>query len=114
MNWGLQTSLLIGSLGTLLFIILTARKVRMNIRYTVVWIVWVIAVMILSLFPTLIDQISAILGIATPVNAALLIFIFLAYLMNYYLFYKVSQQNEQIRSLTYELARLRKEIHEKK
>ena len=114
MNWGLQTSLLIGSLGTLLFIILTARKVRMNIRYTVVWIVWVIAVMILSLFPILIDQISAILGIATPVNAVLLIFIFLAYLMNYYLFYKVSQQNEQIRSLTYELARLRKEIHEKK
>lgn len=114
MNGNLQTSLLFGSLLTLLFIILTSNQVKMNIRYSVVWIIWVGIIVLLSLFPGLIDEIASLLSIATPVNAIFLIFIFLSYIMNYYLFFKVSQQNEQIKSLTYEIAKLRKKSDENK
>lgn len=114
MSISLQTSLLFGALITLLFIVITSNKVKMNIRYSVVWIIWVFIIIILSIFPTLIDFIASILNIATPVNAMFLIFIFLSYIMNYYLFFKVSQQNEQIKSLTYEIAKLRKINEDKK
>ena len=113
MNLGLQLSLLSGAGITLIFIIFVSNHIKMNIRYTVVWITWAVIILILSIFPILIDKIAKVLSISTPVNAIFLVFIFLSYLMNYYLFFKVSQQNEQIKSLTYELAKLRKENDEK-
>lgn len=114
MNLSLQLSLLLGAGVTLIFVILVSNYIKMNIRYTVVWITWAGTILILSVFPELIDKIAIALSISTPVNAIFLIFIFLSYLMNYYLFFKVSQQNEQIKSLTYEIAKLRKENNEKK
>ena len=113
MNLGLQLSLLSGAGITLIFIIFVSNHIKMNIRYTVVWITWAGIILILSIFPILIDKIAKVLSISTPVNAIFLVFIFLFYLMNYNLFFKVSQQNEQIKSLTYELAKLRKENDEK-
>ncbi|MEA4821218.1 MAG: DUF2304 domain-containing protein [Erysipelotrichales bacterium] len=106
----LQTSLIIGSLTTLIFVVVVAKKTRMNIRYAIVWILWCFIIVILSLFPSLIDFTARVLSISTPTNAIFLIFIFLVYLISFYLFIKVSHLNENIKLLTYECAELRRKI----
>lgn len=110
----LQISMLIGSLSTLIFILVVSRKTKMNIKYTIVWIVWACIIILLSLFPQLINKLASILSIALPVNAVFLVFIFLVYLLSFYLFIMVSKQNEQIKTLTFELAELKRLIDEEK
>ena len=110
----LQISMLTGSLGTLIFILIAAKKTNMNIRYTVVWIFWACIIIVLAIFPELIDILERILSIAMPVNALFLVFIFLLYLLCFYLFIMLSKQNEQIKSLTYEIAELKRKEKEDK
>ncbi len=109
----MQTSLLFGSILTLIFVLVVSKRTRMDIHYTIIWIVWALIIIILSLFPKLIDWIAQVLSIATPVNAIFLVFIFLVYLISFYLFVRVSQQNEKIKTLTYEIAELKRKISEK-
>ena len=108
-----QTTLFIGTTITILFIIFTVIKTRMNIRYAIVWILWGIVMLILSVYPTIIDKASELLGIAVPVNTVFLIFIFLLYLMSFYLFLKVSHLSNEIKNLTYQLAVVKKTIEDK-
>jgi hypothetical protein len=108
----MQLSLLTGSVLTLIFVLVVAKKTRMNIHYTIIWIIWAAVIIILSIFPTIIDWIARVLSIATPVNAIFLVFIFLLYIISFYLFVRVSQQNDKIKTLTYEIAELKKQIRD--
>ncbi|MEA4821268.1 MAG: DUF2304 domain-containing protein [Erysipelotrichales bacterium] len=114
MNLNLQFTLLLGSFLTFIFIIFIMKKVNMNVRYTIVWIIWGVIILLLSIFPTAIDKLSILLGIALPTNTLFLIFIFLVYLMCFYLFIKVSEMNEKIKQLTYEVAITKKELDDLK
>ncbi len=108
-----QTTLFIGTLLTILFIIVSVIKTRMNIKYAIVWMLWGIIMLVLSVYPVIIDEVSVILGIAVPVNTVFLIFIFLLYIMSFYLFTKVSNLSNEIKNLTYQIAVLKKNIEEK-
>lgn len=114
MQSDLQTSLFFAGIVTLIFIFITIKKTKMNIRYAIVWITWGIVVLILSIFPQLIVFLSILLGIALPVNTIFLIFMFLLYVMSFYLFIKVSQMSDEIKTLTYATAMLKKELEETK
>lgn len=114
MHSELQMSLLLAGIVTLIFIFITIKKTKMNIRYAIVWITWGIVVLILSIFPQIIDYLSILLGIALPVNTIFLIFMFLLYVMSFYLFIKVSQMSDEIKTLTYTTAMLKKECEEMK
>ncbi|MEG0578254.1 MAG: DUF2304 domain-containing protein, partial [Bacilli bacterium] len=74
MHFSLQFSLLFACIITLIFIFYTIKKTRMNIRYAIVWISWGLVVLILSIFPKIIDYLSYILKISLPVNTIFLIF----------------------------------------
>lgn len=112
--YGWSLPFIIGSIGTLVFLIFTSKKYHMNIHYLIVWVIWAVFITILSIFPNLIVIISDLLKIATPSLAILAIFIFLSYLISYYLFIKSSNQNDKINKLTYEIAELKKELDELK
>ncbi|MEF9892026.1 MAG: DUF2304 domain-containing protein [Anaerorhabdus sp.] len=112
MHFSLQFSLLFACIITLIFIFYTIKKTRMNIRYAIVWISWGLVVLILSIFPKIIDYLSYILKISLPVNTIFLIFMFLLYVMSFYLFVKVSQLSVEIKTLTYTTAVLKKELTE--
>lgn len=114
MQSDLQISLFFAGIVTLIFIFITIKKTKMNIRYAIVWITWGIVVLILSIFPQLIVFLSILLGIALPVNTIFLIFMFLLYVMSFYLFIKVSQMSDEIKTLTYATAMLKKELEETK
>lgn len=110
----LQLSLLIVSVLSLIYVIYTVIKNKMNIHYAIVWIIWSVCMIILSIFPGIIALIGELIGILVPVNTVYLLLIFLLYCMTFYLFLKISKHNEEIIKLNYEIANLKKEKSKKK
>lgn len=109
---GLRIGLLIASIITLVFILTNVRKNKMNIHYSMIWIIWGIVLILISVFPQIIFFISDILGIEIASNTVFLIMIFLLYCLTYYIFLTLSKHNREIIDLNYEIANLRKKIEE--
>lgn len=103
----LQLSLLIVSVLSLIYVIYTVIKNKMNIHYSVVWIIWSICMIVISIFPEIVSAIGKMLGIAATVNTVYLLLIFLLYCMTFYLFLKISKHNEEIIKLNYEISVLK-------
>ncbi len=108
----LQMSLLAGSIIVLFIVIKSVLKNKMNIHYAVVWIVWGVGMIIMSLFPRIIYDLAYLIGIQMPVNAVFLIMIFLLYCLTFYIYFVISRHNEDIVNLDYEIAVLKKKIEE--
>lgn len=109
----LQLCLLIVSALSLIYVIYTVIKNKMNIHYAVVWIIWSICMIVISIFPGIVTSIGKLIGIATPVNTVYLLLIFLLYCMTFYLFLKISKHNEEIIKLNYEIANLKEKTKKK-
>lgn len=114
MSSKLQISLLVVSILSLIYVIYTVVKNKMNIHYAVIWIIWSICMIIISVFPSIINTLGELIGIFAPTNTVFLMLIFLLYCMTFYLFLKISKHNEEIVKLNYEIANLKKQILEKK
>lgn len=112
MGIGLQIGLFIASFISLLVVLMNVVKNKMNIHYAMIWIIWGISMVIISIFPQIIFKISEILSIQVPVNAVFLIMIFLLYCLSFYIYLKLSKQTEQIINLNYEVAVLKKRLEE--
>lgn len=110
----LQLSLLIVSVLSLIYVIYTVIKNKMNIHYAVVWIIWSICMIVLSIFPSIIALIGELIGIFAPTNTVYLLLIFLLYCMTFYLFLKISKHNEEIVKLNYEISNLKNKLTKKK
>ncbi len=110
----LQLSLIIGSILSFIFIFVMMIRFRMDVRYSVIWILWGLAILLIAFFPSLVDIISHIIGISVPTNTVFLIFIFLLYILSFYLFIRISVLNNEIKSLTYAISIVKKELDEKK
>ncbi|MEG0034424.1 MULTISPECIES: DUF2304 domain-containing protein [Anaerorhabdus] len=113
MSIKLQLALLLASLLTTVFVTFCVVRFKMNVKYGIVWILWALIILFLSIFPFILIGFSDLLGVQTASNTVFLITIFLAYALSFYLFMKISKQNDEIKNLTYEVAKLSKEIKEK-
>ena len=108
----LQLGLFIVSFTTLLYVLFSVIKNKMNIHYAMVWIIWSVGTVVISAFPKIIYYISDLIGIQTPVNTVFLIMIFLLYCLLFYVYMKLSRHNSDIINLNYEIALLKKKIEE--
>ena len=96
----------------LLFILYLTVKNYIDIHYAMVWILWSILLIIISLFPCTVDWITHVLKILYPSNTIFLVFIFLSYCLSLYLYLTITKHNKQIQNLNYEVAALKKKIEE--
>lgn len=103
----LQLSLLFVSLLSLIYVISIVIKNKMNIHYAIVWVIWSVCMIVISVFPGIISSIGSLIGIQVPVNTVYLLLIFLLYCMTFYLFLKISKHNEEIIKLNYEISVLK-------
>lgn len=108
----LQLTLFIGSIAVLFFVIKNIKKNKINIKYAIVWIVWGISMVVISIFPSIMYKFAAFIGISTPVNAVFLIMMFLLYCLTFYIYFVISRHNEDIINLDYEIAALKKKVEE--
>ena len=110
MSTGLRLGLLLASLGVFLVIILSVVKRRLNIRYSIVWLLWALLSLFLAVFPESFYSLSNLLGIQMPVNTVFLIMTALLYALTFYVYIMISKHNEEIIKLTYQVATLKKEL----
>jgi len=110
MNVKLQLTLLVIAIITTLIILRAIHNSKIEIKYSVIWIIWSLGIFVLILYPNALDKLSSFLGIATPTNALFMISSFFTYVMIFYLYNKISIHLESIKNLNYEIAKLKKEM----
>lgn len=114
MNIGLRSGLIIASILVLFLVSSTVAKKKLNIKYSIVWMLWAIAAVIMAIFPDTFYWFSDMLGIELPVNGLFLIMIGLLYALTFFVYVMISKHNEEIINLTYQVATLKKELEELK
>ena len=110
MSGSLRIGLLLASLIALSFVLISVIKKALNLKYSIVWILWALLSLLMAAFPESFYAISDLLGIQMPVNTVFLIMITLLYGLTFYVYIMISKNNEEIVKLTYEVSSLKKEL----
>ena len=110
MSPSLRLGLLLASLLVLTVIILTVARRRLNIKYSIVWLLWALLALVMAIFPEIFYGLSGLLGIQMPVNTVFLIMTALLYALTFYVYIMITKHNEEINKLTYEVASLKQEL----
>ena len=114
MDLGLRSGLFIATLCALIVIILSVIRKSLNIKYSIVWLLWALFSLLMAIFPESFYKLSDFLGIQLPVNTVFLIMTALLYALTFYVYIMISKHNEEIIKLTYEISVLKKELDELK
>ncbi|MBQ6478099.1 MAG: DUF2304 domain-containing protein [Erysipelotrichaceae bacterium] len=114
MSSSLRLGLLIASLVAFSFVLFFVINKKLNIKYSIVWLLWALLTLIMAIFPETFYQFSHLVGIEIPVNAVFLIMIGLLYGLTFYVYIMISKHNLEIIRLTYEVSKLNKELEELK
>lgn len=117
----LQALILIAVLITFIQFINLLRKEKMELKYVLVWFAVLIGIVIVCLFPSIIDSVSSLLGIETPMNSLFFFgFIFVSCLL-FSISVTISKLSVRVKELTQKVAlyqfendRLKKTLQEGK
>lgn len=104
-------------IGSILFFYNTLRlikKSKLSNEMAIIWIVWGISVILISIFPEIVYKLTALVGIQSPMNAIFLFMIFFLYCLSFYLYLKLSITEEKLKKVIQEVAFIKKDIDDKK
>ena len=101
---GLNIVLIIASVFTFIFVILTIRKNGLNINDSIIWIVWAFALLIISFFPQIQSFFSEKLGFMATSNFIFSIFIFFLYILLFVEAIQISKLKEKQKELVQKLS----------
>ena len=110
MNNTLRIALIIISLIYVLLILKSIRKKKINISFSVFWIISGIGLIICALVPNLIEYISKLLGFETPSNMLFCITIFIAFYLIFDLTVILSKEHHKNTALVQEISLLKKKV----
>lgn len=96
--------LIIASLATFFGIVKKIRSAKVQIEVSLFWIVFSIGLMIVSIFPQIVEIVANLLGIYSSTNAVFLFVIFILLVHQFINSIKISQMENKIKELTQELA----------
>ena len=88
------------------------RRKSIDFRYGLAWFLVDICIIILALFPKALVGLSAVLGIASPVNMVLFVGLCLALVVIFSLSMSVSRLADKVRKLSQEIAIIRKDMYD--
>ena len=94
----------------LLFLLL--KKKSLHLKYTLLWIFSGILMLVLALFPHLLDWLAALIGIYEPTNALFSLVFFCVIIILMSLTAIVSKQNERTKRIAQAIALLEKRVRE--
>ena len=100
----LRALLLLFAVGTALYVHRKLGKAQMQVYDTVFWILFAVLLVVLSVFPNVAIWCAVRLGVISPVNFIFLVMIFLLFLLVFLLSIKLSNLQENFKSLVEELA----------
>ncbi|MDR1014509.1 MAG: DUF2304 domain-containing protein [Coriobacteriales bacterium] len=106
----LRVLLILGSLLTLVFLIVQIRRKRLQIDYAVSWILISLLLLVASVFPHAAIGLSRMLGFESPANFVFLAVVFLLLMKLFSVTLKLSRANQQIVDLAQRLALAEKRL----
>lgn len=106
----LTATVFITSLITLflLYLLSLIKRDQLAIRYALYWIVLVVALLVITWFPSLLTRLSSVLGIHSETNMVFFVGFCLSLWLIFWLTHTVSQQSAKIRKLTQDIALMEK------
>ena len=96
----------------LAFIIHLLKKKKLELKYTLSWLISSFVLLIIIVFPSIMYWISNIIGIKTPINSALILGCMFIILLLITIPSIVSSLNKNLRMLIQEVALLEKRVRE--
>ena len=112
MNRTLQIFLIVCLLLFLVLIIRYLSKKELNLKYSLAWIFADISMLVVTIFPQIIDIIGNLIGIAAPVNTIFLFSGMFMILILLTLTFIVSRLNNRVYKLTQSIALLEKRVRD--
>ena len=113
MDLRLRIILIILIIIALVILFHMVRKKHLELRYSLVWFLMGLGILICSVFPRSIDALSALLGIASPMNMLFFIGFIFALAIIYTLTMAVSRMAVRIKNLAQSVALLEKRLEDK-
>jgi hypothetical protein len=110
MSSKLQIVAIVVSSGLLLGVLELVRRRRLSERYALLWIGSAVVLLILSAWADLLDEVSELLGVATPVNTLFAVAFGFVLLLLLHFSATVSRLSEENKLLAQECARLDQEL----
>ncbi|MEK4360316.1 DUF2304 domain-containing protein [Paenibacillus sp. FSL M7-1455] len=108
----LQYLLIILTLGLIIILLNNIRKYKLELRYTLLWIVLSSVSLLLTVFPNLLFVLSKSIYIETPVNALYLVSFIVVYIILYNMTVLVSRLSNQNKKLTQEIGLLKNKLNQ--
>lgn len=88
------------------------RRKRINLKYSLLWLFSGIVMLLLAVFPRILDRAAALVGITSPVNALFAVVLFCVMIILMSLTAIVSRLNNQLLQLAQTNALLEKRVRE--
>lgn len=100
---------------TLIYILLILRSIRrkkMNVSFSIFWIIAGIILIIFAIVPNMVEAISKMIGFEAPSNMLFVLTIFIAFYLIFNLTTIISQENKKNILLIQEVSLLKKKVEE--
>ncbi len=110
MNTRLQIIMIAASLLFLIYVIAMLRNKKIELKYTLIWLLTATFFLVMAVFPDLIKKISKLLNIVEPVNTLFLLIIFFMLLIIFTLTIAVSRYANRVKTLTQEIGIIKMEL----
>ncbi|MEG2632964.1 MAG: DUF2304 domain-containing protein [Oscillospiraceae bacterium] len=104
MSAAVRIVLVLGAICTTAFMLRKIRRSKIQIDYSIFWILFSACVIVLSLFPQIAFWAAKILGMQSPINVVYLIMIFILFIKLFSMTAKVSQLESKISVLAQKTA----------
>ena len=110
MNSRLQIIMILASLLFLCYIILMLRNKKIELKYTLAWLLAGISLLVTAIFPGILSLLSNLLNIVEPVNTLYLFIIFFMLLIIFTLTIALSRNAIRVKTLTQEIGIIKMEL----
>ncbi len=104
MSIELRVLLFVGSVGTFLYFLNSIRQNKLQIGYAVSWSVLSIFLIVLSIFPQIVEWAADVFRVQSPANLIYLLIIFILLIQQFLTTMRLSKLNQQITRLTQYIA----------
>lgn len=100
----LRLLLIVASILTFLYMIRKLRKEQLETMDTLFWTIFVLTIMIMSLFPDIIIKCTEYLGVQSPVNFVFLVIIFFCIIRIFLLNVRICRLEQKLREYIEKMA----------
>lgn len=104
MSWEIRLVLIVGALLTAVFMLRKIRRSKIEIGYSIFWILFSAGVLILSIFPQIAFWAVDLLKMQSPINVVYLVMIFVLIMKLFSTTVKLSELENKINALAQQMA----------